>query len=154
MMMTPAVQIDNNNGDDNESDNEERNCILATILSFKNINNNINNNNINNNNKRRTVSIDSGDNDNDNEGNDNNDNNDNNEGVHIPDAVIKYGVLSYRPFYSLKVVLIRKSGCGDGDGDDDEGGEFITDDIHRKNRKKNYSLVYNTNRGYMRFRVT
>ena len=57
--------------------------------------------------------------------------------VPLPDAIIRDGILSYRPFRSFRVVLIR--------GESNVANPF--------NTKHEYSLTFGTNRGPLRFRV-
>lgn len=59
----------------------------------------------------------------------------------LPDAVIQHVILSYRPFCSLRVVLIR--------GDDDTGSI----PRYREPTRREYSLTFQSNRGPLRFRV-
>lgn len=57
--------------------------------------------------------------------------------VPLPDAIIRDGILSYRPFRSFRVVLIR--------GQNNTYNHVTT--------KDEYSLTFGTNRGPLRFRV-
>lgn len=57
--------------------------------------------------------------------------------VPLPDAIIRDGILSYRPFRSFRVVLIRG---------ESSGNSYFS-------AKQEYSLTFGTNRGPLRFRV-
>lgn len=112
------------------ADKEERECILTAILSLRKA--------------RRKIISDC------NESEDHEENESrqmqmqkNHINMQLPDAVIQHVILSYRPFCSLRVVLIRG---------DDTGGS-IPHQYREPTRQREYSLTFQSNRGPLRFRV-
>lgn len=108
------------------SDDQETKCILATILALRNQRNERIDCNVNS--KKRAAGR-------------TNSSRDTTEQpqVGLPDAIIRDGVLSYRPFRSFKVVLIR--------------GETNSYEAHPSQARREYSLTFGSNRGPLRFRV-
>jgi len=66
--------------------------------------------------------------------------------ITLPDAIIRHLILSYRPFRSFRVVLIRGENNGVY-GTNNYGGSSSNP------RKREYSLTFGTNRGNLRFEV-
>eukprot|EP00751_Fragilariopsis_kerguelensis_P005839 CAMPEP_0170805224 /NCGR_PEP_ID=MMETSP0733-20121128/31249_1 /TAXON_ID=186038 /ORGANISM="Fragilariopsis kerguelensis, Strain L26-C5" /LENGTH=428 /DNA_ID=CAMNT_0011159577 /DNA_START=23 /DNA_END=1305 /DNA_ORIENTATION=+ len=155
-------------------DEEEERCILVTILALRNVGGGSSSSSLSHDSssssrrRRRRRYYDGEDDDGNNSADDDvtedktnknkngivmmNSSDSNSPTTFLPDAVIHHGILSYRPFSSFRVVLIR--------GNDGDGNINMNSDDNcrvgggRKDNNNCYTLIFRSNRGNIRFRVT